>query len=355
MARTRKHVLTDILCLATLATIADCDGWDDMVEWAEEHEEWLGTFLELPNGVPSADTIRRVFESIERGAFAAAFEPWTTLLAARGVGGTLSIDGKALRRSFDRAADQRALHVVRAWSVAGNLALGQVTVAQKSNETVAVPELLAQLDLRGMTVTADAASTQVAIAAQIVDGGGDYMLAVRGNQPTLEEQIVGHFAVAVRNDGPSAGVRHHTEMERGHGRIVERTVWIAQASAIPVSERWKGAGLIGYIRCRRGTPDGISEEWRPYITSRTDLSAEAFGALVRSHWAVENNLHWQLDISFHEDSSRIRDQNAAANLSLVRTLALAMLKREKSYTRGIEAKRRKAARSHEYMLKVLAA
>lgn len=356
MERTKKHLILDTLVIAVLATIADCDGWDDIVDWAGEQLEWLSTFLCLANGIPSADTVRRVFEALDRRVFGEALVLWVRSISPMTAKGTVAIDGKTMRGSGSRASGLNALHMVHAWSVEGRLLLGQAPVDAKSNEIVAVPELLATLDLRGKTVTGDAMNTQRLIAAQIIDQKGDYALAVRGNQPSLEEAIVMVFTPLVAKATLPRKVQRYTERDDGHGRCVERTVWIAPISLIAsdIAGQWMGAKTIVYVRSRRIERDTSSEEWRPYISSRSDLSAEGFCRLIRSHWSVENQLHWQLDVSFHEDASRIHDHNAASNLSLVRAIALSLLKRESSYKRGVDAKRRRA-RNPAYLVKVLAA
>jgi len=356
VVRTRKHPLVNILVIAMLGTIADCDGWDDLEEWAEEQHEWLGTFLDLTNGTPSADTIRRVFEALNRSVFAEAFTAWVrSFCPGGGSGKTVALDGKAMRGTACPSRSLRALHVVHAWCVEDRLLLGQLDTDSKSNETTTVPDLLTALDLEGVTVTGDAANTFRSIAQQIIDQKGDYALAVRGNQPRLEEQIVLHFAPHVNAEVMPEGIARHVELREGHGRVVEQTVWVASASALEDQERWAGAKTIVYVRSRRVEAKKSVEEWRPYLSSREGLSPAQFLGLIRSHWSVENNLHWQLDVSFHEDAIRIRDRNAAVNLSLLRAIALGMLKRETSNERSIDAKRKKASRSIPYLLNALAA
>jgi predicted transposase YbfD/YdcC len=353
IARTRKHSLATILVIALLGTIADCDAWDDLAEWAEEQHDWLATFLDLTHGTPSADTIRRVFEALDRSVFAEASLAWArSFLPAGGAGTTVSLDGKTMRGS---ASPSRALHVVHAWCVEDRLLLGQLDTDSKSNETATVPELLAALNLEGVTVTGNAANTYRPIAQQIVEQNGDYVLAVRGNQPRLEEQIVLHFAPHVNADLMPAGIARHVEVREGHGRVVEQTVWVAPASVLEDVERWAGAKTIVYVRSRRIEATKSSEEWRPYVSSREGLSPADFLGLIRSHRGVENDLHWQLDVSFREDANRIRDRNAAVNLSLLRALALGLLERETSDKRGIDAKRKKASRRVAYLIKVLVA
>lgn len=356
VARTRKHPLVNVLVIAMLGTVADCDGWDDLEEWAEEQRDWLATFLDLSHGTPSADTIRRVVEVLDRAVFSDAFLAWVrSCFPTSAAGKTPALDGKTLRGTAAPSRAMRALHIVHAWCVEDHLLLDQLATDSKSNETATVPELLSALNLEGVTVTGDAANTYRPIAQQIVEQKGAYVLAVRANQPRLEEQIVLHFAPHLDAETPPEGIRRHVERAESHGRIVEQTVWTAPASVIEDQERWAGATKIGYVRSRRIEPTKISEEWRPYVSSRADLSPAELLGLVRNHGRVENNLHWQLDVSFREDSIRIRDRNAAVNLSLLRALALRMLKRETTNKRGIDAKRKKASRSTAYLLEVLAA
>jgi predicted transposase YbfD/YdcC len=351
--RTRRHELGDIVVIAILAVICGSDGWDDIVDFAEVREAWLKTFLKLPGGLPSADTFRRVFSALDPQQFGQCFASFVAELAGHVDGNLVCIDGKTLRRTFARERGQGPLHLVSAWMADRSVTLGQLAVDSKSNEVTAIPELIAMLELRGATVTIDAAGCQRKIAAALVDKGADYVLALKANQPLLHDEVADYFAGALESE-PELSC--HQSVDKGHGRIETRRTW-ASADLGWMSERlrWKGLRSIVMVERERLVGAQSSTE-RAYFLSSLELGAERAGELVRAHWAIENGLHWVLDMVFDEDHSRIRDRTAAQNFALLRKLALALLKNEPVHAnKSIVRKRRRATMDTDYLFLVLAA
>ena len=354
--RTRRHALVDVIVIAILATIADCDGWDEVEAFAEFRLAWLRTFLDLRRGSPSADTFRRVFEAIDPKAFAVCFATLVADLAGRTDGAVIPIDGKTMRRTFSRSKGQGPLHMVSAWVADKGITLGQVATEEKSNEITAIPELLTMIDVRGSTVTIDAMGCQKAIAVAIVDKKADYILALKDNQPTLHTEVQAHFADATADGFAPVVCDEHVTENKGHGRIERRRVrvsnnvdWIADVGA------WRGLRSIAEVE-RTRTSDGKTSTERAYFISSLDVDAKTFGERVRAHWSIENKLHWVLDVVFHEDSSRIRDRNSATNLALLRKLALALVAKETSNPkRSRRQKRKMASWEPNYLFTVLEA
>ena len=357
VARTRVHSLGEALVIVVLAVIAGADGWDEVVEWAEFRESWLRTFLSLPAGIPSADTIRRIFCSIAPEKFAACFERMIAELAGDMQDQLVAIDGKAMRRTFARNRGQRALHMVSAWVAERGVHLGQIATEEKSNEITAIPELLDMIDVRGATVSIDAEGCQKKIAEKIVDGGANYLLALKGNQPLLHDEVIAYFDHARHDHTVGAtSLAFDETVDKGHGRLETRRVWCTDDIAW-MSERtkWKGLRTIAMIERQRVVGDKTSVE-NAYYLSTCAPDAARLGWLARRHWSVENELHWVLDMTFDEDHSRIRDRNATTNLALLRKLALALLKRETSDPRkSIKMKRRRAGWDNDYLFTVLSA
>jgi predicted transposase YbfD/YdcC len=300
--RHRKlHLLIDIITIAICAVIAGADDWQQVVTFAKNRHEWLSTFLALPNGLPSHDTFERVFDRLDPQAFQACFRQWVEALAQTLGLGHIAIDGKTLRHSGNTAKGWRPLHVVSAWASAAHLSMGQVAVDEKSNEITAIPKLLELLDLHGALVTIDAMGCQKEIAKQIVEGGGDYILPVKDNQPNVKA--------------------------------------------------WEGLKVIGMCISEREVQGEWSEEVRYFIGSRK-MSAQEYGTALRNHWGIENNLHWQLDITFGEDANRVQRRHGAENLGLVRRLAVALLKRHPSEA-SMKCKRLAAAYNTDFLEEIL--
>jgi predicted transposase YbfD/YdcC len=349
--RTRKHPLETILVISLLAVICGADSIVDIENYAKSRQQWLETFLDMPGGVPSHDTIGRLFAALNPTMLAQAFQRWTAAMASASKEKLIAIDGKTLRRAFKQAGDGVFVHMVSAWSNANGVVLGQVQTAEKSNEITAIPALLDLIDVKSTLVTIDAAGTQVEIAQKIVDQGGDYLLAVKGNQPTLHEAMVRHFEGIGRfyNKFEVAKTDDHA-----HGRDETRRVDIGHAiEEIESADRWPNLATLIHIESVRTVKGVTSTEHRYYISSRRKLSAKQALEAVRSHWGIENELHWVLDVAFREDDCRLRAGNAAANFSAVRQLALGLLKKRTEQKGGIKARRLVAGWNNDFLLQVI--
>jgi len=362
--RTRAHRLGDVLVLSVLAVprrglrsvvMAGADGWDDIVEWAETRERWLRTFLALPGGIPSADTVRRIFQAIDPKQFAQCFERLVTHLAGHMPEQLVVMDGKTLRRTFSREAGLGPLHVVSAWVADRGVQLGQVVTDTKSNELSAIRELLEPVDVKGTVVSIDALGCQRDVAEKIVERGADYLLALKDNQPTLRQEVAAYFEHA-RSDRTvdARPVLSSETVDKAHGRLeIRRTACTDDVAWVGASVQWKGLRSVVMIERERTVGDKTSVETADYLTSLPADPAR-LGALVRRHWSIENELHWVLDVTFDEDQSRIRDRNSAMNLTLLRKLALSLLKREQSDPRkSIAMKRRRVGWNNDYLFTVL--
>lgn len=347
--RTKKHRLDDILVIALCAVICGADSFDEIERFGKVRHDWLRRFLALPNGIPSHDTFNRVFAALDRDRFSACFASWMASLCQAAGLRAVALDGKALRAA---PADtfSGCLHLVNAWAVENRLFLGQAAVAEGSHEIAALPELIRVLDLKGALVTIDAAGCQKEIVKQIRQQGGDYLVAVKGNQPTLHEAVQGVFDRAVEAD--FEGVKHdmHEQIEEGHGRQEERYVTVVyDPRGLPAG--WDGVKAVIHVGREREVKGRNASTAHYYICSHAGTAAELAG-LVRGHWGVENGLHWCLDVTFREDGNRTRDANAGANLGAIRRVAASLLKQDPGKG-SIKAKRYNAALDGEYLLKVL--
>lgn len=348
------HSLFDIVAITLLAVMCGAEDWPDIEQFGTSREEFLRTFLELPNGIPSHDTFRRVFGKLDRSQFAACLFAWTQALHEATGGKVIAIDGKALRRSLRKRGGLAMLHLVTAWASENHLTLGQVACEEKSNEITAIPELLKLLSLKGATVTIDAMGCQTEIAAQIRRQKGHYVLQVKGNQPTLEEAAVDHFQTCLETD--FAGVAHevHETTETGHGRTETRIVHaVALPADFPGRAQWKDLRTLVVVTSCRVVAGKESWESRYYITDHRPR-AKFLANAIRKHWGIENGQHWILDVTFGEDTRRQQDRHGAANLAAVRRLALSLLRQEKTNKRGVKNKRLQCALDPGYLLKVLA-
>jgi predicted transposase YbfD/YdcC len=319
----KRHLLLDILVITLCAVICGCNDWQQIATFAHARHEWLKTFLQLPNGIPSHDTFERVFERLDPQGFQACFREWMQALhEALGLS-QIAIDGKTLRGSGNDG--RKALHLISAWATANCLSLGQIAVDEKSNEIPAIPKLLELLDLHGALVTIDAMGCQKAIAAKVVEGGGDYVLTVKENQEHLQADI--RAALNQAYESNFAGLEYDTyeTQERAHGRQEYRCYTILHCTdGIRQAADWARLTTIGLCYSER-TLDGVtSEELRYFIGSRK-ASAKIYGQALRNHWSIENKLHWQLDVTFDEDKNRVSNRHEAENLALVRRLALSLL------------------------------
>lgn len=345
--RRKLHSLTDILCITICAVICGAQHWTQIEDFGLAKEKWFRTFLTLENGIPSHDTFGTFFAALDPEAFATCFIQWVEALAEHTLGDIVSIDGKALKKSFDKASGKAMIHMVSAFSSANDLVLGQLKVNDKSNEITAVPQLLKLLVLEGAIVTTDALNCQKDIASTIIDRGADYVLALKENHPTLYKDVELYFKTHAERCESTEEL-----VEKGHGRIESRRYWLeTHIDWLEQRVEWKKLKGIGMVESRRDVNGEISFERRFYVVSVLDI--EAFSRAVRRHWHVENKLHWTLDVAFKEDLSRARIGYASENFSTLRRIALNLLKQEKTSKRGIESKRLRAGWDHDYLLKVL--
>jgi predicted transposase YbfD/YdcC len=355
--RSRRHELLDIIGIALCAVISGADSWTAIEAYGHAKRDWLARSFRLPNGIPSHDTFRRVFCLLGPEAFQRSFADWVAALAECGVGSrrAIPIDGKTVRRSGRRGGGLAPLHLVSAWAGANHVSLGQVAVDDKSNEITAIPRLLALLDLSGALVTIDAMGCQKEIAAKIVQGGGDYILAVKENQPHLHEDIDACFTAALETDfaGLEYSVARTEETNRGRDEMRECHV-IIRPTGLRDAALWKGLTAICMLLCRRVVEGVESIEFRYYIGSFVGTAAEYLGA-IRGHWGIENSLHWVLDVVFREDDSRHHAGNSCENLALLRKLAISLLKQEKTSDASLKTKRLRCGWDDDYLAKVLAA
>ena len=352
--RTKDHLLIDILTIAILAVICGADGWVGIATYGKAKQTWLKTFLALPNGIPSHDTFARVFALLEPEQLQTAFLSWVRSVSRLTAGEVIAIDGKTARRSYDKGKGKGAIHMVSAWASQNRLVLGQRKVDDKSNEITAIPELLKVLDIQGCIVTIDAMGTQKAIAQQIVEQGGDYVLALKGNQGNLFEDVEQIFEQAFSTNFKNIEYDFYETNDVGHGRVEQRRCWsLGQVEWLIDAEKWAQFTSIARIESVRDCEGKISREVRYYISSLAP-DAQRLAEAIRTHWSVENPLHWVLDIAFREDESRIRNGHAPENFTLLRHLAVSALNQEKTAKVGIKNKRLKAGWDDDYLLKVLA-
>jgi predicted transposase YbfD/YdcC len=345
-----EHRLIDIIVIALCGVIANCDGWSDIIDFANNRLAWFKRFLTLPNGIPAHDTFERVFAKIDPAIFNRCCMAWLRDVSDLVGLGHLAIDGKTLRGSASSALGP--LHLVSAWATQANLSLGEVAVEGKSNEIKAIPELLKLLDLKGALVTIDAIGCQKAIAKQIVDKGGDYLLAVKANQEHLLEDIQATVTKAVDGALPKSAVATITTTAEGHGRTEQRTCMvISNLDAIRDRKAWPGLTTVG-ICVRERTVDGKTTAESHYFIGSGRLGPRKAARALRGHWAIENNLHWHLDVHFGEDRSRIQERNAARNFASMRKLALCVLKRHPAQ-KSIPRKRKLAAQNPEFLAEII--
>ncbi len=346
--RQKKHQLPDILFITICAVLSGADNWVMIEEFGKSKEDWFTDTLKLQNGIPSHDTFGYVFSALDINLFSQCFTQWVADLASLSSGEVVAIDGKTVRRSLDRASGKAAIHMVSAWAQANRLVLGQEKVSEKSNEITAIPKLLARLDIIGAVVTLDAMGCQKVISKQIIEQQGDYVFSLKGNHGELHDDVRRYFASQPELDCS-------THVDSGHGRIETRTVRVGREIEW-LKERhpeWTSLNSIVAVTARRETKQRTEEDTRYFISSLPHHSAERMGQVIRYHWAVENNLHWVLDVAFDEDQNRARTGNSAANLSMVRQIALNLLKQDKSTKVGIKTKRAKARWDNSYLLKLL--
>lgn len=352
----REHAFLSIVLIAILATIGGARGWEDIEVYAESHQVWLETFLDLKHGIPKADTYRRVFERIKPMELQECFMGWLKEIVEATGAQIIPIDGKSLKNSYDRNRNQSSLHMVSAWASENKLMLGQVKVEDKSNEIKAIPALLNLLDITGCIITIDAMGTQTEIAKQIVSKGADYVLCLKANHPTLWNMVKTWFESAMNKGFQGIQHSHNQRVESGHHRRENRQVW-----AVPVTEmgelyqqaQWAGLKTVVMVIRVRHLWNKTTREVMFYLSS---LAADAvkLGQAIREHWGIENQLHWVLDVTFGEDKSRIRTLNGPENFSLLRRMAISLLNQETSSKRSLKQKMNRAAMNKDYLLEVLA-
>jgi predicted transposase YbfD/YdcC len=347
----RLHSLWDIIGLTLCATICGCDTVVEIHEYGLKKFDFLTTFLDFENGVPSHDTIGRVFSRLNPEKFRACFANWTESLAKAVTGRVIAIDGKTLRRAHDK--NQKPLHLVSAFATENRLVLCQQAVDDKSNEITAIPELIKMLDVRKAIVTIDAIGCQKEIAAQIKDQGADYVLALKDNQPKLHEEVQELFTKGL--DTEFAGMKHQEceTLEEGHGRTESRTYHLIRPSKewLQRHPEWKGLKTIGMVFSERQVGDAEPTGETRFFINSIALNVATFARAVRSHWAIENNLHWVLDVSFREDENRSRKDHAAENLAWIRRLTASLLARDGTKV-GVSCKRKMAGWDDEFLLAI---
>lgn len=347
------YPLINVVMIAVCAVIGGADDFVAIAEFGRLKKKWFAKFLDLTAGIPSHDRFNAILAAIKPSEFEKCLLSWITDLQEITTGQIVAIDGKTLRRSYDTASGKAAIHMVSAWATANCISLGQVVVDAKSNEITAIPKLLEILDVSGCLVTIDAMGCQTEIASAIVAGGADYVLATKDNQPTLSGGIRGFFDDHMEDDFARTKVSRHQTNEKGHGREELRSYYVcAVPHDLPDRGRWTKLMAIGMVISDTLRGGKASLEIRYYILSKM-MSARRFATAVRGHWGIENRLHWQLDVTFGEDQSRIRRGNADANFSILRRTALTMIKNNHSKKLGVKNKRLTAAWSEDYLLEIL--
>ena len=352
--RTKRHQLIDVITIAICAVICGADSWVAIETYGKAKQKWLDHFLELPNGIPSHDTFARIFALMNPEQFQECFASWIKSVALLTDGEVIAIDGKSLKNSYDKKFGNRAINMVSAWATSNKLVLGQRKVDKKSNEITAIPELIKVLDIAGCLVTIDAMGCQKEIVNLISQKEGDYIIALKKNQKNLYESVESLFkeAISKRNKGLSAS--NYSTRELGHGREEIRNYLMLTdvSEQIDPDHKWKKLNSIGMIESVRTEKGKTTVETRYYISS-LNLDAQKFGESIRSHWGIENSLHWILDVALNEDDCRIRKDNAPQNFAILRHIAVNLLGQEKSQKLGIKNKQFLAAMDDNYLAKIL--
>ena len=353
----RLHRLGDVIVIAICAVMALADGPTAIAQWAKLNERWLRRHLKLPNGIPGKDTFRRVLSLLHPAAFQQCFQQWLNSLSVSTDDESdsdrhIAIDGKTLRRSHDKKNGLGPLHIVSAWASDRGITLGQVATEEKSNEITAIPELLDIIDVEDAIVTIDAAGCQKNIAAQIVDGKGDFVLALKGNQGQLHDDVRLLMDCHMQDDFADCPVSRHVEVEQGHGRLEARSYYqITAPSYLHGRSEWKGLKTIG-AAVRVYEENGVKKSDTRYYVSSLRRNGKRFANAVRNHWAIENTLHWSLDMTYREDESRVRNRTFADNLSWLRRMTLSLIKQHPGKQSNI-MKRRMAGWSVDFLMQLL--
>jgi predicted transposase YbfD/YdcC len=356
VARTKKHLLSEIMFIAICTIACDGDGFTDMEVFGRAREEWLRKYLELPGGIPSHDTFGRVFSIIDPEAFTKCFVNWTEAIHAATDGEVVALDGKTVRGSFDTATGKCALHMVSAWASENGLTLGQVKVDNKGNEITAIPKLLEMIDVKGRIITTDAMGCQRDIVKRIIDKKGDYVLCLKGNQESLHEEVKYFFDEAQAAKFKDVDHSYFESVEKDHGRIEIRRCWVVEDDAIRWLEKqdqWPGLKSIAAIHSERRIGKKTTMETRYFISSLADRASKVVSA-AREHWAIENSLHHVLDVTFNEDASRIRRDNAPENLTILRKIVLNLIKKQKNTKASVRGRLKRAAWDNSYLETIIA-
>ena len=349
--RTKLHKLEDVLAITICAVICGAEGWSDIELFGRSKQQWLKTFLELPNDIPSHDTFSRVISSIRPDDFERRFQEWTQAIAKDTGEKVIAIDGKTLRRSFDNANGKAAIHMVSAWACENKMVFGQIATDEKSNEITAIPKLLKMLVLEGSVVTIDAMGCQKKIAETIRESKGDYVFSLKGNHGTLHDEVKLFLDDVIAKGGD---YDYNQTADGSHGRVKIRKVWYSEnVQWMQDRRQWQGLSSLVAVESQRTLGGKVSSERRYFISSLSGVGAETIGRMIRSHWGIENKLHWSLDVSFGEDDSRIRKGFGAENVSRLRRIALNLLKQEETAKCSIKAKRNKAGWDEKYLQKIL--
>jgi predicted transposase YbfD/YdcC len=348
-----SYKLYEVLFIALCGAVADCDSWVEIEEFAKQRIDWFRKFIPLEDGVPSHDTLGRVFRILGTDKFVEFMISWSSYLREATKGQVVAIDGKTLRHSFDNATGKKSLHVVSAWAADNGIVLGQVATDEKSNEITAIPQLLELIDIKGCVVTIDAMGTQKEIAAKIIEGGGDYVLALKGNHPNLNEAVNEIFMELEEGTRDSTRMRKIRRVEDGHGRHELREYAIIELPIDLVGkDDWKGLKSLGMVYREREVNGKTSGEVQYYLTS-LEPKVNAFARTVRKHWGVENKLHWTLDVTFSEDDSRIRKDNAPENTAILRRMAVSILKQDTKDKRSLRLRRKLAGWNTDYLEQII--
>ena len=351
----REHLLVDVIVISICAILAGADGPTAIAVWAKSPcvSAWLKQHLALPKGIPSKDTYRRVLLRMRPEAFQRCFETWLQSLVGTLDVRFLAIDGKTLRRSHDRKHDLGALHLVSVWATEQKLTLAQVATSEKSNEITAIPQVLDLVDVKNAIVTIDAMGTQTAIAAKIVDGGGDYVLPVKGNQGGLEQAVMDFFADQMEDDFARVKVSRFETTETHHGRVEKRSYYqVNVPDDLPGRQRWKGLRTLGLV-IRTREVNGLETDEIQCSISSLKRNVKLFAKAARGHWGIENTCHWTLDMTFREDESRTRDRYLCENLAWLRRFALGLLKQHPNTKTSLAMKRRQAGWCVSFLAEVL--
>jgi len=352
----QEHLFIDILAIAICAAICGANDWVAVEHFGIAKRSWFESFLELPNGIPAHDTFWRVFRLLDPEQFQECFLRWIASIQQLTAGEVIAVDGKQLRRSHDAPAGKAAIHMVSAWATTNRLVLGQRKVDEKSNEITAIPELLQALDIRGCIVTIDAMGCQTKIADTIVDQGADYLLALKENHAQLYEDVALLFDDLAQSDFTAYPYATDTTVDDNRGRIEIRQVWTIDdpdlIAALRTTEKWPQLTTLVKVHSERYLGDKHSVDTRYFIASLQTTASELLN-ITRTHWAIENCLHWVLDIAFREDECRLRKDHGAQNFAILRHIALNLLKQDNALKVGIKNKRLRAGWDQDYLLSVL--